>query len=78
MTMLNKQAAKIRKEIEVNCDYVGDKFADEARSIHYGEKPERAIYGEASPKEAADLHDEGVGIAPLPDILAPKPKSKQN
>jgi len=78
MTMLNKQAAKIRKEIEDNCDYVGEKFADEARSIHYGEKPERAIYGEASPKEAADLHDEGVGIAPLPDILAPKPKSKQN
>ena len=71
-------ADKIRKEIEKNCDYVGDKFADEARSIHYGEKPERAIYGEASPAEAAELKDEGVGIAPLPEILTPKPKSKQN
>ncbi len=76
--MMNKAAAKIRKEIEDNCDYVGAKFADEARAIHYGEKPERAIYGEASPAEAAGLHNEGVEIAPLPDILSPKSKSKQN
>ncbi len=78
LKMMNAAADKVRKEIEKNCDYVGEKFADEARSIHYGEKPQRAIYGEASPAEAAELHDEGVGIAPLPDILAPKPKSKQN
>ena len=78
MTMMNKAAAKIRKEIEDNCDYVGEKFADEARAIHYGEKPERAIYGKATPIEAADLANEGVGIAPLPDILSPKSKRKQN
>ena len=78
MQMMNKAAAKIRKEIEDNCDYVGGKFADEARAIHYGEKPERAIYGEASLKEAAALHDEGVDIAPLPDILSPKQKTKTN
>ena len=78
MQMMNKAAAKIRKEIEESCDYVGGKFADEARAIHYGEKPERAIYGEASPKEAAALHDEGVDIAPLPDVLSPKQKTKTN
>ena len=78
LKMMNAAADRIRSEIENNCDYVGDKFADEARSIHYGEKPQRAIYGEASPSEAAELHDEGVGIAPLPEIIAPKPKSKQN
>ena len=78
MTMMNKAAAKIREKIENECDYVGEKFADEARAIHYGEKPERAIYGEAKPTEAAQLADEGIGIAPLPDILAPKPKNKQN
>lgn len=78
MQMMNKAAAKIRKEIEENCDYVGQNFADEARAIHYGEKPERAIYGEASPSEAAGLHDEGVEIAPLPDILSPKSKPKTN
>lgn len=76
--MMNKAAAKIRQEIEDNCDYVGDGFADEARAIHYGEKPERAIYGEASAKDAADLHDEGVEIAPLPDILSPKGNRKAN
>ena len=78
LKIVNAAADKIRKEIEKKCDYVGDKFADEARSIHYGEKPERAIYGEASPAEAVELQDEGVGIAPLPEILTPKPKSKQN
>ena len=78
MTMMNKAAAKIRREIEEKCDYVGEKFADEARAMHYGEKPDRAIYGEANPKDAAQLADEGIGIAPLPDILAPKPKNKQN
>ena len=78
MAMMNKAASKIRKEIEEKCDYVADNFADEARAIHYGEKPERAIYGEATPSEAADLKEEGVGIAPLPDILAPKPSKKLN
>lgn len=73
MAMMSAAAQIIRKEIEDKCDYVGDKFAEEARAIHYGEKNERPIYGEATVKEAADLQDEGVGIAPLPDIIAPKP-----
>ncbi len=78
MKMMNAAANKIRKEIEDNCDYVGDRFADEARAIHYGETDERAIYGEATPEQAAELHDEGVGIAPLPDIIAPRPKKNLN
>ena len=78
LAMMNKAAQSIRKEIEDKCDYVGDKFADEARAIHYGEKNERAIYGEATAKEAADLQEEGVGIAPLPDVLTPKPAKKLN
>ncbi|WP_026942563.1 DUF1178 family protein [Hellea balneolensis] len=78
LAMMNAAAQTIRKEIEDKCDYVGEKFADEARAIHYGEKEERPIYGEASAKEAEELRDEGVGIAPLPDVLAPKPKKKVN
>lgn len=78
IAIMNKAAQFIRKEIEDKCDYVGDKFADEARAIHYGEKEERAIYGEASAKEAADLQEEGVGIAPLPDVLTPKSTKKFN
>ncbi len=78
MALMNTAADTIRKEIEDKCDYVGDKFADEARAIHYGEKAERGIYGEATPKEAAELQDEGVGIAPLPDVLTPKSAKKLN
>lgn len=78
MKMLNEAADKIRQEIESNCDYVGNKFADEARAIHYGEKEERGIYGEATPQEAAELIDEGVKAAPLPDIIAPKSKQTMN
>lgn len=71
-------AAKLRSEISKNCEDVGDKFVDEARAIHYGEKDERPIYGQASPKQAAELNSEGIHVAPLPDILVPKPKSKLN
>jgi len=78
LKMMNEAADKIRKEIESNCDYVGDSFAEEARAIHYGDKPERAIYGEASPQEAEALYEEGVEIAPLPDLLTPKPKNRHN
>ena len=78
LSMMNKAADKIRREIADNCDYVGDKFAEEARAIHYGEKPERGIYGEASPEDSMALKEEGVEIAPLPDILTPKPTKKIN
>lgn len=71
-------ADKIRKDIADNCEDVGDKFADEARAIHYGEKPERGIYGRATPKDAAGLIEEGVSIVPLPGALTPVPKKKLN
>jgi hypothetical protein len=58
---------KIRRHVEENCDYVGDAFPEEARRIHYGEKkPERGIYGEASPDDARRLDDEGIEVFPLP------------
>jgi len=78
MQMVNDVADKIRKDIADNCDDVGTDFAEEARAIHYGEKPERGIYGQTTPEQTADLIDEGVGVAPLPDILSPKSKSKAN
>ncbi len=58
------QALKAR--IEAETDYVGDSFAREARAIHDGLAPERAIWGEARPDEARALIDDGVPIAPLP------------
>lgn len=56
----------LRKYVQENADYVGPKFAEEARNIHYGKSEERHIYGEATLKEAKDLLDEGVDVAPLP------------
>ncbi|MEO1331817.1 MAG: DUF1178 family protein, partial [Pseudomonadota bacterium] len=49
-------------------EYVGTSFATEARAIHDGEAPERAIYGEARADEAAKLVKDGVPVAPLPFI----------
>ena len=56
------------EHVEKNYEYVGNKFADEARAIHYGEKEEREIYGETSVEEAVDLIEEGVNVTPLPGI----------
>ena len=46
----------VRKHVEKNFEYVGNKFADEARAIHYGEKEEREIYGETSVEELSLIH----------------------
>ena len=59
-------ATGLRKYVEENADYVGPKFAEEARKIHYGETAGRHIYGEASAEEAQELIEEGVDVAPLP------------
>lgn len=56
----------LRKHITDNAEYVGPKFSDEARKIHYGEADERHIYGEATVKEAKELVEEGVDVAPMP------------
>jgi hypothetical protein len=63
---LMKELAELRKHVEQNADYVGTKFAEEARQMHYGEKSRRNIYGEASNKEAKDLADEGIEVARIP------------
>ncbi len=59
----------LRKYIEQNADYVGPKFPEEARKIHYGEIEHREIYGEASVSEAKELIEEGIDVAPLPPDL---------
>ena len=63
---LQQFATGLRKYVMQNADYVGPNFAEEARKIHYGETPERHIYGEATHKEAQELLEEGVDVSPLP------------
>lgn len=57
---------KVREHVEANCDYVGDRFAEEARRIHYGEQEARGIYGQATAEETAELLDEGIEVMPMP------------
>lgn len=66
--------AALRREIEANSEYVGTDFASEARRMHEGDTPERAIHGEARPEEARKLVEDGVPVAPLPFL----PRSKAN
>jgi hypothetical protein len=58
----------MRKQVTENADYVGDKFAEEARKIHYNEVEARGIYGEATGDEAQALADEGIDFLPLPSL----------
>tara|TARA_B100000963_G_scaffold329040_1_gene318074 strand:+ start:869 stop:1282 length:414 start_codon:yes stop_codon:yes gene_type:complete len=57
---------KLKKIIEKEFDYVGDKFTEEAKKIKYGEIKERAIYGEASIEQTKELIDENIDVIPLP------------
>jgi hypothetical protein len=65
-TAMRRHLQEIRTQVEANCDYVGDKFAEEARKIHYGETEARGIYGEATDQEHEELVEEGVEIARIP------------
>jgi len=59
---------KLRQQVEQNCEHVGEKFAEEARKIHYGESDKRGIYGETTEKEAEALAEEGIEFGRLPWI----------
>ena len=65
---LQKAIRDLREKITSEADYVGDKFASEARKIHDQEIEPRGIYGEATPQEAARLIEDGVDFLPLPGL----------
>ncbi len=63
---LRKKLKEVREHLIKNADYVGQKFPEEARKMHYGEIEHRSIYGEATPDQAKELHEEGIEFHPLP------------
>jgi hypothetical protein len=71
-SMMMEAMRRVRSHVTDNFDYVGDRFAAEARAIHEGASEDRGIYGEASPKEVRALIQDGVQVAPLP----PEPPKK--
>lgn len=58
----------LRQHVETSADYVGDRFAEEARRIYYQETKKRGIYGEATLQDARDLNEEGIDVVPLPPL----------
>ena len=62
------QAAWLRmmREVMARTEDVGERFADEARRMHYGESQERSIRGQATRAEAVELLEEGIPVLPLP------------
>jgi hypothetical protein len=58
--------ADLRRKIEAESDYVGDRFVEEARRIHDGDSDARAIHGEARLEDARQLIEDGIPITPLP------------
>ena len=72
------KARKVRDYVHANFEGVGERFPEEARKIHYGEAEDRPIYGQATPKEARDLAEEGVTVAPLIDPDAKPDPSEVN
>lgn len=63
--------AAVQREMISRSDYVGERFADEARAIHLGEAEARSIYGKATPAETRILREEGIAVAPLPFPVVP-------
>ena len=68
LSAMMEMVREMRRHVEENAEYVGDRFAEEARKIHYEESEHRGIYGEATPDEAKDLIEEGIAVHPLPRL----------
>ena len=63
--------AALQASMLKDSEWVGDRFAEEARAIHVGESEPRAVHGNATAAEAKSLVDEGVPVAPLPLPVVP-------
>lgn len=65
-------ALRMLREVVGKAENVGDRFAEEARRIHYNEAPARSIRGVTTPEDARALVDEGIEVMALPGACVPK------
>jgi len=72
MREIEAQAMRALREVLGKTENVGERFAEEARRIHYNEAPARNIRGVATPEDARSLVDEGIEVMPLPGAWVPK------
>lgn len=68
MVRFREMLRQFRQKVTSEADYVGDRFAEEARKIHFEEVEPRGIYGEATRDEVISLHEEGIEFMPLPEL----------
>ena len=73
VTPVERTIAELRRRVEAHSTYVGRDFAAQARAMHEGASERRAIHGEAEPREARALIEDGVPVLPLP--FAPRRKA---
>ena len=57
---------KLRKFVEKNFEYVGDKFSEKVRDVYYDKKSKKSIYGIVSPEEREELSEEGIDLLSIP------------
>lgn len=70
-----KAMAQMQAEALKSSTWVGDRFADQARAMHYGERDQALIHGQASLKQAQDLAEEGIAVAPVLFPITPPGKA---
>ena len=64
---IKKKLKEYKNFVEKNLDYVGDNFAYEARSIHYGNKKrKKGIFGKATKNDIEELAEEGIETQMIP------------
>ena len=68
LVRLREMLRQFRQKVVSEADYVGDRFAEEARKIHFDEVEPRGIYGEATRDEVIALHEDGIEFMPLPEL----------
>lgn len=68
MAELREAMRALRRKVMSEAEYVGERFAEEARKIHFEEEEPRGIYGEASREDVVGLLEDGVDILPLPQV----------
>lgn len=59
---------RFRAEVEARADYVGKHFSEEVRNMHFGDKPKRSIWGEATAEDVRDLIEDEIEFVPLPPL----------
>ena len=68
---LQQEWLRMVRHVMAHSDDVGERFAEVARQMHYGESGDRNIRGKATPQETEALLEEGIAVMPLllPDAL---------